>query len=179
MGRITLLAGYSLAALAFSSVLHAQSSRKVYDYDALGRLVEVCNHSDPNAFAEERDYRYDAGGNRTRVSSLDNTWSLSTGEQWFSENSQFRFIMQDDGNLVLYQGGTALWASHTVGSGATRAIMQADGNLALRSSSYTPVWSTGTRNNHCARLRIQDDGNVVIYSKNGAPLWATGTSIAP
>ncbi|WP_298309191.1 hypothetical protein [uncultured Erythrobacter sp.] len=156
--------------------IQASSSRKVYDYNALGRLRQVCNHADSNAFAEERDYAYDKAGNRSATGSRDNVRSISAGQQWTSDNGQFRLVMQGDGNLVLYQGGAALWASNTVGSGANRAIMQADGNLVLRTSSNTPVWATGTHRNHCARLQIQNDGNVVIYSKNSAVLWATNTS---
>jgi len=51
--------------------------------------------------------------------------------------------MQADGNLVLYQGATPLWASNTAGTGANIAAMQSDGNLVLYGPSG-PVWATNT-----------------------------------
>jgi len=169
------LAGASFAAFFFASFAYAQSSRTVYDYDSLGRLVQVYDHSNSSDFAEQRDYRFDHADNRTQVDARDNVRRLFSGEQWVSDNGQFRLVMQSDSNLVLYQDGTALWASGTYGSDANRAVMQADRNFVLHTASGTPIWSFGTFNNHCARIRVQDDGNLVVYSKNGAGLWATGT----
>lgn len=163
--------------LSIVSVSFAQSSREIYKYDALGRLVQVCNHADSNAVAEERDYLYDDASNRTQVVARNNARTLSSGQQWLSDNGQFRLTMQGDGNLVLYQGGAALWVSNTAGSGANRAVMQGDGNFVLYTPSNSPVWATGTGPNYCARLRMQDDGNVVIYSRDGVVLWATDTSV--
>jgi hypothetical protein len=102
--------------------------------------------------------------------------SLAANQSVASCNGDFTLIMQGDGNLVLYQGGTALWASNTAGSGADEAIMQGDGNLVLSTSARTPVWSSGTAGNAGAYLDVQNDGNVVIYGASGAALWSTGTA---
>jgi len=56
---------------------------------------------------------------------------LNPGQSIVSANGRFRFIYQDDGNLVLYRDGAALWASLTDGRGVGVCIMQADGNLVL------------------------------------------------
>ena len=101
---------------------------------------------------------------------------LSANQSLASCNGDYTLIMQGDGNFVLYQGSTALWASNTSGSAATEAIMQGDGNLVLYSSSGSAVWATGTSGNDGAYLDVQNDGNVVIYSAAGAALWSTGTA---
>jgi hypothetical protein len=101
---------------------------------------------------------------------------LTTGQSLASCNGDYALNMQGDGNLVLYQGSTALWASNTAGTAADEAIMQGDGNFVLYSSSGSAVWSSGTAGNTGASLDVQNDGNVVIYSASGAALWATGTN---
>jgi hypothetical protein len=101
--------------------------------------------------------------------------SLTANQSLASCNGDYTLIMQGDGNLVLYQGSTALWASGTVGSGADEAIMQGDGNFVLYTSSGTPVWSSNIPGNAGAYLDVQNDGNVVIYSASGSTLWSTAT----
>jgi hypothetical protein len=101
---------------------------------------------------------------------------LDTNQSLASCNGDYTLIMQGDGNLVLYQGSTALWASNTVGSAADEAIMQGDGNFVLYTSSGTPVWASNTAGNAGAYLEVQNDGNVVIYSASGSVLWSTGTA---
>ena len=91
-------------------------------------------------------------------------------------DGRFKLVLGGDGNLVLYQGSTALWAANTAGKGAVEAIMQGDGNFVLYNSGNSPVWSSGTAGHTGASLSVQDDGNVVIYSSGGTALWSTGTA---
>lgn len=86
----------------------------------------------------------------------------------------YKLIMQSDGNLVLYEGSSALWASNTVGRGAY-AVMQGDGNLVVYNWSNQAVWASGTNGNAGARLVLQGDRNLVIYASNGQALWASNT----
>src|ERR1700744_4112833 len=102
--------------------------------------------------------------------------SLTANQSVASCNGGYTLIMQGDGNLVLYQGSAALWASNTVGSGADEAIMQGDGNFVLYTSAGTPVWASNTPGNAGAYLDVQNDGNVVVDSASGAALWSTGTA---
>jgi hypothetical protein len=101
---------------------------------------------------------------------------LTSNESLASCNGDYSLIMQSDGNLVLYEGGTALWASGTVGSGADEAIMQGDGNFVVYTSAGSPVWASGTAGDTGAYLDVQNDGNVVIYGASGSALWSTGTA---
>ncbi|XP_058106565.1 mannose-specific lectin-like [Magnolia sinica] len=98
--------------------------------------------------------------------------SLNMGE--FLENGPYRFIMQNDCNLVLYVNRTrALWSSRTNGRRTTcRATLQNNGNLVVLAGTDV-VWTSNTaRGSNNYRLIVQGDGNVVIY---GAALWATNT----
>ena len=94
-------------------------------------------------------------------------------------NRNFSYVMQADGNLVLYgSNGYPLWYSNTLQKNinSTNLTLQTDGNLVLYSSTGTPLWSTGTFGNPGSKLVMQTDGNLVLYSSTGTPLWSTGTS---
>src|SRR6266849_1812720 len=69
---------------------------------------------------------------------------LLPGETLTSCDARFTLSMQTDSNLVLYMGGTALWASNTAGKKAAEVILQNDGNFVLSSSSNSALWATGT-----------------------------------
>ena len=96
---------------------------------------------------------------------------LFPGESINSLNGQFQFILQEDGNLVLYHGKKALWTSRTKGKGGRKLVMQRDGNLVLY-GKRNPVWATSTNGNRGAYLKLQNDGNLVIYKA----VWSTGTA---
>lgn len=100
--------------------------------------------------------------------------SLTPGQWLRSNNRQYTFVMQQDGNLVLYGRGRALWASNTYGLAAQSAVMQSDGNLVIYGYPRA-IWASNTDNNPGANLVVQDDGNVVIYLARKA-IWATGTN---
>ena len=101
---------------------------------------------------------------------------ISVGGSVLSCDRRFELVLGGDGNLVLYQGSAALWASNTAGKTDAAALMQGDGNFVIYDSSGKPVWSSGTAGNAGAGLTVQDDGNVVIYSSGGVALWSTGTA---
>ncbi|WP_063915823.1 lectin [Paenibacillus elgii] len=100
--------------------------------------------------------------------------SLAKGQWLQSNNGQYTLILQDDGNLVLYGRGKALWDSKTNGLAAKELVMQSDGNLVLY--GYPGVlWSSNTHGYPGSSLFVQDDGNVVIYIGRLA-IWSTGTN---
>jgi PKD repeat protein len=99
---------------------------------------------------------------------------LGRGQMVKSCDGRFKFILQTDGNLVLYKNTQALWSSRTNGKASFGTYMQADGNFVIYTQTGNPLWATGSRGNG-AWLAVQNDGNVVIYRK-GKALWATGTS---
>ena len=95
-----------------------------------------------------------------------------------SGDGRFRFVMQGDGNLVLYApGNVPLWASNTSGhTNVWDAVMQSDGNLVVYDAHGHALWASNTHGHAGARLIAQSDGNVVIYDPVNHPLWATNTS---
>jgi hypothetical protein len=94
------------------------------------------------------------------------------GTEW-NPCPNYKFIFQNDGNLVLYSRNRAIWATGT-NSKADLFVVQADGNVVLYGSGRA-VWATNTGGNLGAFLAIQSDGNLVVYSRNGNALWSTGT----
>ncbi len=100
---------------------------------------------------------------------------LNPGQSISSADGRFTFIYQTDGNLVLYMGSVALWASGTNGRGFGSCIMQGDGNLVLYIAGPYPVWASGTNGSPGSHLVVQNDGNLVIYRPDGKAVWATNT----
>ena len=99
---------------------------------------------------------------------------LEVGQSLTSANGAYRLILQDDGNLVLYSGDTAVWSTETNGQNVVRAEVQTDGNFVL----YTPdkpVWASQTKGAKDVRLILQDDRNLVLYGFDGVA-WASGTN---
>ena len=106
---------------------------------------------------------------------LTRTESLGWGDSVKSCDGRFRLTMQTDGNLVLYQGSTALWNTGTQGTGAQRAIMQNDGNFVVYAANNNAVWHSHTYDNPGAYLAMQNDGNLVVYNSANSYLWASET----
>jgi hypothetical protein len=104
--------------------------------------------------------------------------SLAVGDTLRSANGLYGLFMQGDGNLVLYSGARALWATDTWTLPSSlrpnRAEMQGDGNFVLYSNANFASWASGTDGNPGARLVLQDDQNLVIYTPGNLAIWATG-----
>jgi len=84
-------------------------------------------------------------------------WSTSTSK--FRNFAPFKFVIQEDGNLVLYdKDGTARWNSGTV---------QKPKEVAKDKKDKTVRWKV--------ELRLQTDGNLVLYREDGKVLWSSGT----
>jgi hypothetical protein len=80
----------------------------------------------------------------------------------WSANRACELRMQDDGNLVVYQGAQPIWDAW--------------------SSPLAPTWKTADHPNQNVVLKMQDDGNLVIYDLTGGtqrPLWESDTVLAP
>ena len=102
--------------------------------------------------------------------------ALAPKERLRSPSGQFQLTLQTDGNLVLYDGQTPIWATGTNGQTVSQAAMQADGNLVLVGPGGTVVWEARTAGHAGARLVLQDDGNAVVSAIDKRPLWSTGTA---
>jgi hypothetical protein len=118
-------------------------------------------------------------------------WSTGT----FGSNRWL--VVQDDGNVVIYAGTNAVWATNTAqpppgpdhlnqnqvlsagqritsGDGRFVLLMQPDGNAVV----YGPagaIWSTRTVGSGADRLIMQGDGNLVLYTPQMRAVWSTVT----
>ena len=79
-------------------------------------------------------------------------------------------------DIALWASGT-----NGKGAGPYRVVMQDDGNLVLYDSNNAAPWATGTNGKGVAPFRavMQDDGNLVVYDSQNKVLWATGTNRTP
>lgn len=105
--------------------------------------------------------------------SLSSGQNLEIAQLLCSTDARFQLAMQEDGNLVIYQEGKAIWASNTGGSGATVTIFQTDGNLVIYKGS-SAVWASNTGGRYATNLSMQNDGNLVLYKGSDA-IWASNT----
>lgn len=75
------------------------------------------------------------------------TWQpLGVAANWgaFAQSADDRFIMQADGNLVLYRAGVAIWSTMTPGHPGAFFVVQDDGNAVLYDGS-SPLWAAWNR----------------------------------
>jgi len=90
------------------------------------------------------------------------------GEFICSPSLEYSFGVTRKGDLSLLRNGETLWSANTRGS---YALMQADGNLVVRSSSLWPLWASGTSDNPNASLSLGDNGVAQIVNRNGKRVW--------
>jgi hypothetical protein len=114
-------------------------------------------------------------GGPTRCGVLSAGQVLTAGQSLGSCDGRFSLAMQYDGNLVLYQGGGAIWASNTYLSQGYAAIMQNDGNFVLYDVNGRALWASGTYGHAGDTVAVQNDGNLVVYNSSGGALWASNT----
>lgn len=103
--------------------------------------------------------------------------TLKPGQIVYSASKSHQLVMQDDGNLVLYNttNGAAVWSSRTYGNAGAYAVFQTDGNFVVYGASGNVLWYSATGGaSYGQYLVAQDDGNMVIY-RSYVPVFATST----
>lgn len=110
---------------------------------------------------------------------------LKSGEGLLSANKNFKAVMQEDGNLVVYNisAGKPIWASNTSTTDKTKlpyfAKMQYDGNFVIYNSKGQPVWASQTYHSKPSptfSLIMQDDGLLTLYGVDELAKWDTKTT---
>lgn len=123
---------------------------------------------------------YETSANQTALWDTGSNWdsnnsglfygqSIPEGTTIYSQNDGYRLILQDDGNLVLYNSeNTPSFCTGTSGSGSGDFLaMQTDGNLVLYNSSDTALWDSGTQGtgiwNH---MIVTNAGTLAVQEAN-------------
>lgn len=103
-----------------------------------------------------------------RATTLNGGSTLNAGQQLVS--GPCGFVMQGDGNAVIYNNGRAVWATNTVNKGRApySFTMQGDGNAVLYAAG-TPTWASATNGwgPLPAKLVLGSNGSLTIYASNG------------
>lgn len=111
-----------------------------------------------------------------RADRLEPGQRLSRGETLTSPDGRYTLRLQDsDGNLVLYEDGSApLWHIGPYRDAAS-LINQVDGNLVLVRRDGTPLWAAGTAGSGTLTLYVFDDGNLALLDAREKRVWETDT----
>ena len=110
----------------------------------------------------------------------DGSYSLSTNGCLTSSNGGCQFCLQNDANLVLYRGGTVLWASNTANAAQPMSLdMQPDGNLVAYGTTGA-FWSTNTQGRQSSPYTaiVRDNCDFMVLSSDGTAIWRTNTAQA-
>jgi hypothetical protein len=164
---------------------NASSADEFYYYQVVTGTAEACfgitNRPSAQQFLNWANYFNPPSGGAATI--LQGGTIINPGDQFASPNGQFVLTYQTDGNFVLYNNGSPVWAincwptCNSTGfegnafAPAGYATMQTDGNLVVYNGYGGPDWHTYTFGNPGAYLAIQNDGNLVVYSSSGAVLW--------
>ena len=119
----------------------------------------------------------------------DTTIGLSSDyieEYLLSPNGKYKFINQQDGNLVVYnlEKNKAIWSSDSLKKkyqneydSPAYFMVQPDGNLVLYDLYGQVRWSSGSygKGTFPFSLNMQDDGNLVLYDALSKPIWSSNT----
>ncbi|TVZ56762.1 D-mannose binding lectin [Lutibacter sp. Hel_I_33_5] len=115
-------------------------------------------------------------------SSLSSNKELKKGEFIVSPDGSFKLIMQDDGNLVIYNMfKKATWSSKTSRKSGVKLRMRDDGILTVYKKDNSHAWSSGKKKDAKPKgkyvLKMQDDGNAVVYDKKNKAIWSSKTNL--
>lgn len=113
--------------------------------------------------------------------------SLGVNQSLISTSGRYKFLVQGDGNAVLYRiskepgRDEPRWATGTQNNwDVERFVVQSDGNLCLYNHAARALWASWT-NGKCSKplLWLHNDGNLCLYDgSHGGSLgrvWMTNT----
>jgi hypothetical protein len=169
------------------AVFQQDGNLVLYRYSDGAAIWNAGSYLEPTSFTPTANFPTGTG---IILAGNSSSSKITIGQNLYSPNGWYRLTMQNDGNLVLYSKGTiftgppsqnyniAVWSSGTVGSNATYAHFQDDGNLVLYTAADVPVWKSnnGSYPQYAGKkLFLQNDGNLVIYGTGSG----TSTTTVP
>jgi len=79
--------------------------------------------------------------------------------RWTSSGTGDRLVLQEDGNLVLYSGSTATWATGTDGKGGAWVSIRDDGSFIVSTTQNATIWTSGASASSYKGQIVQWDGD--------------------
>ncbi|MDT8716167.1 C40 family peptidase [Clostridium sp. 19966] len=133
--------------------------------------LKLDNNGDLRLF-ENNNMIWNSNGGKIQSigNSLKSGQTIWTTQYLMSENEKYRLIIQDDGNLVIYDNNNKpIWAAYSFGSSDftdNRLSLQSDGNLVVYGDKWNSLWYTKTdhTNNNSLLLRLDDDGDLRLFA---------------
>jgi hypothetical protein len=99
---------------------------------------------------------------------------LLKGDFLLSPSGQYQAVLQDDGNLVVYDlhsSNKAIWQSDTANKPVDNAVMQPDGNFVVYGFP-APEWASNSKHDHPGVVVMGDDGYLAVYQL-GTQWWSS------
>ncbi|XP_062860646.1 B-type lectin plumieribetin-like [Trichomycterus rosablanca] len=96
---------------------------------------------------------------------------LQKGDFLLSNNREYKAILQEDGNFVVY-GWKPMWHTNTAGNTeGVRLVMQGDCNLVMY-ANRKPIWQANTANKSplMGRLTLTNGGFLVVEN-DAVEMW--------
>ena len=92
-----------------------------------------------------------------------------------SPNGRYYFGNTDDGKVYIKDGANIIWNSYTTGAAGGYLMFQADGNLVLYAGTGAPwaTFTIGANLKMPLKLSMNDDGSLIITDNTGAFVWGT------
>ena len=112
--------------------------------------------------------------------------SLAPGSYIEAPNHMYKFLVQSDGNCVVFKGLEPIWSTGTNQAGC-KLMLGSRGKLMMVNPGGDTVWETGEDGpSGDYYLQMQEDGNLVVYRRSGPDqftcMWASkreGASLHP
>ena len=167
-------------AVCLATALPAHAGTTRYYFDPVGRLIGSLQDD-----GSDRTSRTDTADNINFVHQFGTAPAVSqdtlqsggiqiADQGLTSTDGRFHLAIQDDGNLVVYEGSTALWAANTSGHLPGYLIMQSDGNLVFYGPDDSVIWQSQTSGYPNSHLNMATDGNLIIY-QGSTVVWQSGS----
>lgn len=97
---------------------------------------------------------------------------LNVGQILYSDNRQYYLILQQDGNLCIYNNDdNQIWCSKTSGKKSNFLTAQTDGNLVIYDNTNKALWATKTNGISGLIVSIDNDGVLRVRNNKNEIKW--------